>query len=126
MEIQIGEKKYELAFGLGFIRKMDEFHTVKAQGIPLGVGVETAITHLGTRNPVILVDIIKAATDHLKSKPSNSGIDEYIEGQAAEGKLEELFKIITEAMEESVFLKPKMQEFKKGVQRAQREQKQAQ
>lgn len=125
MEIQIGEKKYELEFGLGFIGKMDEFYSVKAQGIPLGVGVETAISHLGTRNPTILVKIIKAATDHLKSKPSNAGIDEYITSQAADGKLEELFKNIMESMEESVFLKAKMQEFKKNIQRAQREMRQA-
>ncbi|MBN6206386.1 hypothetical protein JYK21_07965 [Ralstonia pickettii] len=120
MEVEISGKKYELTFGLKFIRKMDEFYSVKAQGIPLGVGVETAITHLGTKNPTILVDIVKAATDHLKTKPSNDGIDEFIETQAAEGKLEELFKNITEAMEDSGFLKEKMQEFKKGVQRAQR------
>ncbi|WP_040985538.1 tail assembly chaperone [Oceanobacillus jeddahense] len=113
MEIQIGEKKYELVFGMKFIRKLDEMHTFKQYGQEFGAGVETAMTYIGLMNPTILVDIIKAATSHLNQKPSNNDIENYIEAQASEGKMNDLFKNITEAMEESVFLKEKLQNFKK-------------
>lgn len=113
MEIKIGNKNYELEFGLKFIRKMDEAYTIKADGAEFGMGIESAITYLNMKNPTVLYEIIKAGTSHLKSKPSNEDIENTLAKIAEEGQLDKTFNDIMKAMEDAPFLKQKIQRFKK-------------
>lgn len=119
MDITINGKEYELVFGLKFIRELDKTYTQKIDGMEFGVGIETAIPYLKMKNPVVLYEIIKAATSHLKSKPSNADIEKELEELAEEDKLEQLFEDIETAMGESAFLKPKMKIFSQAAESTQ-------
>lgn len=115
MDLTINGKEYHLQFGLKFIRELDKTYTQKADGMEFGLGIETAIPYLKMENPVVLYELIKAGTSHLKSKPSNDDIENELLKFAEEGKLEKLFKDIEKAMEDSAFLKQKMKKFKKAA-----------
>lgn len=121
MNITINGKEYELVFGLKFIRELDKTYTQKIDGMEFGVGIETAIPYLKMKNPVVLYEIIKAATSHLKSKPSNEAIEKELEKLAEEDKLDQLFEDIEKAMGESAFLKPKMKMFNQAIKVAQKD-----
>lgn len=115
MDFTINGKEYQLQFGLKFIRTLDQAYTQKADGMEFGLGVETAIPYLKMENPTVLYELIKAATSHLKSKPSNDDIENELEKRAMEGKLDKLYPEFEKAMEESAFLKSKMKKFKQAV-----------
>lgn len=108
MEIKIDETTYELQFGLGFIRAIDEVYKVDLNGLPLGVGVESIVPQLIVESPVVLFEVIKAATSHLNSKPSNEGIEKFLEEKAANDELSPLFQDVLERIKESSFLKAKV------------------
>ncbi|WP_433956995.1 tail assembly chaperone [Cytobacillus horneckiae] len=112
MEIEINGKKYQLEFGMKFIRKMDEVYFIDKEGAKFGMGIESAVTYMAMQNPTVLFEIIKAGTSHLKSKPSNEEIETEIEKYAIEGKLEDLFLKFEQALGEAPFLKHKIKDFK--------------
>lgn len=108
MEIEINGKNYELAFGLKFIRNLDEIYKQNIDGMEFGIGVETAIMYLQLKNPPVIYDLIKAGTSHLRSKPSNVDIENEMEKMAEADELFDWFDKFKIAMEESAFLKPKL------------------
>lgn len=112
MNLTIEGKEYQLEFGLGFIRELDKSYTIKADGMEFGMGVESAVSYLAMENPTVLFEIIKAGTNHLKSKPSNADIELFLVEHAEKGTLEKLFKDVQEAMAEAPFLKLKIKRFK--------------
>lgn len=120
MILKIKGKEYELQFGLKFIRELDKAYTHKVDGMEFGLGVESAIPYLKMQNPTVLFELIKAATSHLKSKPSNNDIEDELLKRAEEGKLEELYDEFLKAMEESAFLKPKLKQINQAIAKGQK------
>ena len=106
MEITIGKKTYPLIFGLRFIRELDKRFTIQSNGLQLGFGIATAVTYIQQRNPVVLVDLIQAATVTERSKPSVLEIEEYIEAETTD--LEKLFKDFLSEFEKSHVIKGTM------------------
>lgn len=88
-QIEINGKKYDLHFGIDFIREMDKRYEVKGEGVAFGVGIQSAVVYLQDCNPVILADIILSATHTLKSIPSLVDIEAWIEQQG--DNLEKVF-----------------------------------
>lgn len=108
MEITIGKKEYELVFGLDFIASLDKSYTQNADGMEFGLGVESAIPYLKMQNPTVLINIIKAGTSHLNTKPSNKGINDFLTGLAEDDKLDDFFVEVEDNMRVAPFLKSKM------------------
>ena len=111
MELTIGKKTYPLYFGLKFIREMDKRYTLKRDGIEFGFGVTSAVVYIEDRNPVILFDLIQAATITEKSKPSVDEIENLLEDEKTD--LEKLFKDFLSALETAPLTKVKLQDLKK-------------
>lgn len=116
MILNIGNKEYELRFGIKFIETIDKLYTQERDGIELGLGVELVTVYLNAGRPTALINIIKAGTAHLNSKPSNKAIEEYLEELAKkdDNSYEELFEEVLEAMEQAPFLKRQMKAAKQN------------
>lgn len=80
-QIEINGKKYDLHFGLDFIREMDKRYEVNGGGVSFGMGINSAVVYLKDNNPVILEDIILAATHTAKTIPSVADIEKWLEEQ---------------------------------------------
>lgn len=83
MQIKINDEKYNLYFGFDFINFIDEKYPVKInfQGVdvPFGNALNATINGLEKdRKPTDLIKVLKAATNTLKSKPSNQHLEEHI------------------------------------------------
>lgn len=118
MNITINGKEYTLEFGLKFIREMDKAYTIETKGMTFAMGIESAMSYLSMKNPIVLYEIIKAGTSHLKSKPSSDEIEDALTKIAEEDKLDKFYKDVQKAMEEAPFLKSKIKEFKKNAKTA--------
>lgn len=80
-QIEINGKKYDLHFGIDFIREMDKRYEMKGDGVSFGMGIQSAVIYLQDYNPVVIADVILSATHTLKSIPSLSDIELWIEQQ---------------------------------------------
>ena len=60
--ITIEKKDYTLTFGFDFIRELDKRYSISDGGVSFGFGVQHAVVDLQQKNPVILLDLIQAAT----------------------------------------------------------------
>lgn len=80
-QIEINGKKHDLHFGLDFIREMDKRYEVNGNGVSFGMGINSAVVYLKDNNPVILEDIILAATHTAKTIPSVADIEKWLEEQ---------------------------------------------
>lgn len=105
MELEIGGKNYKLEFGLEFISQLDNMYTQNSNGVEFGIGVEMMATYLEMGRPTVLLSIIKAATGHLKSKPSNKDIESYLADEFNAGNGDKLFAEFKENTEQSPFLR---------------------
>lgn len=110
MELNINGKNYELSFGIKFIREMDKIHEQDLKGIKMGIGLEMMEAQLSMGRPTALFDVIKCATSHLKSKPSNDDIEAFLEEKAINGELESLFEEVGEATKQAPFLKQALEQ----------------
>lgn len=111
MKLEIAGKEHQLEFGVRFLREMDKTYTEKVDGMEFGLGMEKAGFYLTTENPLVLVDVIKAATAHDKNSPSAKEIEKAIEVHAEEHGLDKLFADIKEELGKSTWTKNKMKKF---------------
>ena len=114
MELDINGKKYELRYGLSFINALDNLYTQDMNGVEFGMGIEMLNAYLDLGRPTALFNAIKAGTSHLKSKPSNDGIENFLEDIAMsdDDKYEKLFDQLKEEIEQAPFLKRALQNMK--------------
>lgn len=89
--ITIDKKDYTLTFGFDFIRELDKRYSISDGGVSFGFGVQHAVVDLQQKNPVILLDIIQAATITERQKPSVKAIEAYVVEEAEKGHLDSLF-----------------------------------
>ncbi|MEK4984699.1 MAG: tail assembly chaperone [Streptococcus thermophilus] len=89
--ITIEGKDYTLTYGFEFIRELDKRYAVSDGSVSFGFGVQHAVVDLQQKNPVILLDIIQAATITERQKPSVKGIEAYVIEEAENDRLDSLF-----------------------------------
>ena len=106
MLFEIKGKDYELKFGIGFIRKLDEVYKADYSGIEFGMGLTMATIQLQQYNPAGLSEVIRAA---VKGNVRLSAVDEAIEDYADEHDgLESLFEEINSELGKSTVVKDTM------------------
>ena len=81
MTITINKKDYELHFGLDFIAYLDKKYHINQEGFQLGQGMTYAVAQIEMGNPLILLDLIAAATI-TGTKPKADEIKKFIEKEA--------------------------------------------
>ena len=79
MQLTINGTDYELNFGLRFCREISKDKQQSKYGVDLRIGIENAVTNLYTGDVLILPDLVKAATSHLKKKPSDKDIEDFLD-----------------------------------------------
>lgn len=104
-QIEINGKKHDLHFGIDFIREMDKRYEVNGNGVSFGMGINSAIVYLKDNNPVILEDIILAATHTAKTIPSVADIEKWLEEQE---DLEKVFDDFLSALKTAPLTKSKV------------------
>src|SRR5690625_4351127 len=114
MELDINGKKYELRYGLRSINALDNLYTQDMNGVEFGMGMEMLNAYLDLGRTTALLNAIKGGTSHLKSKPSNDDIENFLEDIAMsdEDKYEKLFDQLKEEIEQAPFLKRALQNMK--------------
>jgi hypothetical protein len=105
-QIEIIGKKYDLHFGIDFIREMDKRYEVKGNGVSFGMGIQSAVLYLKDFNPVVIADIILSATHTLKTIPSLADIELWIEEQG--DNLEKVFDDFLSALKNAPMTKLKV------------------
>jgi len=81
MQIDINGRGQNLFFGLDFIEQLDKKFKMDTGGVNFGVGVMNALVSLEQANPLILVDIIQAATSTNDNPPGKTEVKRWLEGQ---------------------------------------------
>jgi len=81
MNLTINNKEYELKFGLDFIDHLDKKYYIEQDGFKLGQGLTYVVVQIELGNPLILVDLIAAATV-TGTKLKLDDIKKYIETEA--------------------------------------------
>ncbi|MEX2805039.1 tail assembly chaperone [Streptococcus sp. H31] len=80
MEIKINDAKYPLHFGWAFLKYINSKRGLTSEGVSIGTGGMLALTAgAEMRDPEMLKDIIKGATETDSNKPSDRDIEAYIE-----------------------------------------------
>nr|DAU45906.1 MAG TPA: tail assembly chaperone [Bacteriophage sp.] len=90
--ITINDKDYTLNFGFDFLRVLDERYSINQNGVAFGFGVQHAVVDLQQKNPLVLLDLIQAGAATERQKPSVEGIERFVEREAENGRLDNLFE----------------------------------
>lgn len=98
MEITIGKKKYQLYFGVRFVRELDKIGGIQMRGQHFGMALTMALPALQGYDPAVLSDVIYAAAYDNKPRPTREEVDDFIDHT---DKLEELFDQVEAAIKES-------------------------
>lgn len=111
-QIEINGKKHDLHFGIDFIREMDKRYEVNGNGVSFGMGINSAVVYLKDNNPVILEDIILAATHTAKTIPSVADIEKWLEEQE---DLDKVFDDFLSALKTASLTKSKVAKVLKAM-----------
>ena len=111
-QIEINGKKHDLHFGIDFIREMDKRYEVNGNGVSFGMGINSAVIYLKDNNPVILEDIILAATHTAKTIPSVADIEKWLEEQE---DLDKVFDDFLSALKTAPLTKSKVAKVLKAM-----------
>ncbi len=111
-QIEINGKKHDLHFGIDFIREMDKRYEVNGNGVSFGMGINSAVVYLKDNNPVILEDIILAATHTAKTIPSVADIEKWLEEQE---DLDKVFDDFLSALKTAPLTKSKVAKVLKAM-----------
>lgn len=114
-QIEINGKKYDLYFGIDFIREMDKRYEVSGNGVKFGTGIQSSVIYLQDFNPVVIVDIILSATHTLKSIPSVADIETWIEEQG--DNLEKVFDDFLSALKNAPMTKLKVTKMLEAIEK---------
>ncbi len=112
MKLNIAGNDYELKFGFGFIREMDKrYETEESKKNGFGQGVYQAVTRLHIYDPFVLVNLIMAGCSHLKTKPSNIDVENFIEN----ADIDELINDFLQKLKASSLTKKQTQMVEKEI-----------
>lgn len=97
MIYKINGKDVEMHLGIAFVAALDNKYKISRNNFEFGMGVMMALSYLEQMNPVILVDLIQAATITAKNKPTEAQIIEFIESEDIEVLCKDFLKELKEA-----------------------------
>src|SRR5690625_4296874 len=120
MKLTIGKKEYEMKFGLKFIRQIDKAYTQNIEGMEFAMGLQQLTIYMNMHKSDALYRDNKGGLSQLNTDPSNDQLEESLEDVFNEGKDEELFKQVQEAMEQAPFLKRQIESLKKEQKKRQK------
>lgn len=90
MNVEINGKSLELNFGFKFLREIDNRLGLKVEQASIGQGVSMLPVGLESGNPVVIGEVLIAATSHLKKQAITiNNIDEALDEIAENIGLEE-------------------------------------
>ena len=121
MQLTINDIDYELNFGLRFCREISKDKKQSSHGIDLRIGIENAVTNLYVGDVLILPDLVKAATSHLKKKPSDKDIEDFLDNYDDLGGLCEDF--LSQLLEQSATKKKATEVYNSLKKEAEKEKK---
>lgn len=99
MELIINENVYNFRFGIGFVRYLDGKASVKQDGVTFGIGLETLLPNLLSKNTVTLVDCLIAANRTEKITVTQDILDKYIDDDSTD--IDQVFKDVIEELKKS-------------------------
>lgn len=99
MELIINENVYNFRFGIGFVRYLDGKASVKQDGVIFGVGLETLLPNLLSKNTVTLVDCLIAANRTEKITVTQDILDKYIDDDSTD--IDQVFEDVIEELKKS-------------------------
>ncbi len=99
MELIINENVYNFRFGIGFVRYLDGKTSVKQDGVTFGVGLETLLPNLLSKNTVTLVDCLIAANRTEKITVTQDILDKYIDDDSTD--IDQVFEDVIEELKKS-------------------------
>lgn len=113
MVLKINDNEYEVHFGIGFVRKLDEKYFVKNQaGIKFGTGLETKIPFLLTGDVVTLSELLYEGTCAEKKRPTQAQVDTYVDNVE---DIEALFDEVVEELKKHNATKTKIRELQENL-----------
>ncbi len=97
MELTIKGKKYQLNFGVGFVRNLDKFYGLSNQaGFSLGLGLTKAIPALRAYDPAVLAEVIQCAAE---PGIELSKVDEFLDDSKTD--IEKVFEDVQKELNEA-------------------------
>jgi len=110
MEITINNETYALNLGYRFSLALDKIYTIKqdigsGQNVEFGVGVQFLHSYLSMGNFDAVVKFHICGLKHIKKRPSDDLIIQYVEDRAAEIGIDALANECIEGLKDSGFYK---------------------
>lgn len=99
MELTIKDKVYKFVFGIGFVRHIDGKTSINQNGVIFGVGLETLLPKLMSRDVVALSDALFIANKTETPRLTAANIDDYIDDENTD--IEALFEMVVDDLKKS-------------------------
>ena len=114
MVLTIGDKEYEVNFGIRFVRELDKkYFTTDANGVKWGMGLEIVLPQILMANDaLILSEVLYMGTCTLKSRPTPADVDTFIDECE---DIEALFGEVIEELKKQNATKTKLAEIEKII-----------
>ena len=114
MVLTIGDKEYEVNFGIRFVRELDKkYFTTDANGVKWGMGLEIVLPQILMANDaLILSEVLYMGTCTLKSRPTPADVDTFIDECE---DIEALFDEVIEELKKQNATKTKLMEIEKII-----------
>lgn len=107
MTISINGKEYDLYFGIGFVKELNEIYFQKdASGKKWGLGLEVTLPSILTYDPIALSEYLYVATSTAKPRPKREEIDQFID----ECDLDAVFEEVIEELKKQNATKKNLEE----------------
>lgn len=106
--IKIGDKDYELNFGIRFSRALSRVYTMERQiegnTMKFGLGVRMVVGYLETADPDAIFNSFKAALAKHKKMPTDEQIEDALDELATElGGFDALAEVLLDTLREAGF-----------------------
>lgn len=101
MNITINDKEYELNFGIGFLRELDNLAGIKSQGVSMGMGLTMTIPALEGYDPLALINVIYAGTHATSPRPSMEDVENYLNSFKTDKEIEKTYSDVMKELKKS-------------------------
>ncbi|MFQ6792917.1 MAG: tail assembly chaperone [Thomasclavelia sp.] len=113
MELTIKDKIYKFKFGIGFVRYMDGKSSINQNGVQFGVGLETLVPKLMSRDTVALSDSLYIANRTENPRITADAVDDFIDDENTD--VENLFEQVIEELKKSNATRLKVKDLLKDI-----------
>lgn len=90
MKLKVGNKNYDLNFGIGFVRELNKTYGLGAnKGVTLGMGLMKALSGLRSYDPDSLSQVLYTGTWADAARPTQEAVDRMLDDENTD--IEKLF-----------------------------------